>query len=206
MAVRTTRLIMRNRESLTGVLKKRRAHEPGVAMLIHEMTFEECQDALTRATLARLACEMDGQPYAVPVYMIYDGNCLFGISTMGYKIDCMRANPLVCVEIDEIKSQNQWMTVVVCGRYEELPDTPEYKALRAHAHELLQSRAMWWEPACVTVANREYPESMAPIFYRIHIGQLTGRQASPDLVEVHPAPPAKTRRWMSRLLNRFLTN
>jgi uncharacterized protein len=174
-------------------------------MLIHEMTLEECRDALAQANLARLACEMDGQPYVVPVYLIYDGNCLFGFSTMGYKIDCMRANPLVCVEIDDIKTQNQWMTVIVYGSYEELPDTPEYKATRAHAHELLERRSMWWEPASVAVANRDYPKPLAPIFYRIHIERMTGRRASPDPLVGHPAPAARPRSWLSRLLDRVLT-
>jgi nitroimidazol reductase NimA-like FMN-containing flavoprotein (pyridoxamine 5'-phosphate oxidase superfamily) len=173
-------------------------------MLIDEMTIEECRDALSQASLARLACEMDGQPYVVPVYLAYDGSDLFGFSTMGYKIDCMRANPLVCVEIDDIKTQSQWMTVVVYGSYEELPDTPEYETLRAHAHELLQKRAMWWEPAYVSVAHRDYPKSLAPIFYSIHVNRVTGHRASPDLVDVQPARRAKSQNWLGRLLDRFL--
>lgn len=172
-------------------------------MVIHEMTLEECRDVLAQASVARLACEMDGQPYAVPVYLVYDGGYLFGFSTMGYKIDCMRTNPLVCVEIDEIKSQNQWMSLVIYGSYEELPDIPEYEPARAHAHELLQKRTMWWEPACVAVAHRDYPKSLTPIFYRIHIDRMTGHRASPDPVEWLPAPPAKARSWLSRMLERI---
>jgi nitroimidazol reductase NimA-like FMN-containing flavoprotein (pyridoxamine 5'-phosphate oxidase superfamily) len=175
-------------------------------MLIQEMTIKECKDALAQANLARLACEMDGQPYAVPVYLAYEGCDLFGFATMGYKIDCMRANPFVCVEIDDIKSKNQWMTVVVYGSYEELPDTPEYEAMRAHAHELLLKRAMWWEPACVSVAHRDCSKSLTPIFYCIHIDRMTGHRASPDLVEVNPVPAAKPRSWLIRLQNRLLTN
>ena len=167
-------------------------------MLTHEMTLEECRAALAQASLARLACVMDGQPYVVPVYLAYDANYLFGFSTSGFKIDCMRANPLVCVEIDDVKSQNEWMSVLVFGSYEELPDTPENKAARARAYELLKKRAMWWEPACVV--HHDYPESLTPIFYRIHIDRMTGHQASPDPVEVHPAPPpAKPRGWLSKL-------
>jgi nitroimidazol reductase NimA-like FMN-containing flavoprotein (pyridoxamine 5'-phosphate oxidase superfamily) len=173
-------------------------------MLIHEMTLEECRDALAQASLARLACEMDGQPYAVPVYLVYDGNYLFGFSTMGYKIDCMRTNPLVCVEIDDVKSQNEWMSVLMFGSYEELPDRPENKAARAHAHELLQKRAMWWEPACVAVTHRDHPKSLTPIFYRIVIDRMTGHRASPDVVEVPPAPPAKARSGLNRFLDRVL--
>ncbi|HWO02723.1 MAG TPA: pyridoxamine 5'-phosphate oxidase family protein [Blastocatellia bacterium] len=173
-------------------------------MVIHEMTLEECREVLAQATLARLACDMDGQPYVVPVYLAYDGSSLFGFATMGYKIDCMRANSLVCVEVDDIKSQNHWMTVVVSGTYEELPDTEEYTAARAHAHELLQRRAMWWEPACVAVEHRDYPKSFTPIFYRIHVDRMTGRRASPDLVGVQPARQAKSPSWLGRLLDRVL--
>jgi hypothetical protein len=173
-------------------------------MLIHEMTLEECRNVLAQASLARLACEMDGQPYVVPVYLTYDGSYLFGFATMGYKADCMRANPLVCVEIDDVKSQNQWTSVLVSGSYEELPDTPEYEATRAHAHALLQRRAMWWEPACVAVAHRDYPKSLTPIFYRIHIDRMTGHRASPDLVEGHPAGPAKARSWLRKVVTRVL--
>jgi len=173
-------------------------------MLIHQMTLEECRDVLAQANVARLTCEMDGQPYVVPVNLAYDGSYLLGFATMGLKIDCMRANPLVCVEIDDIKSQNQWMTVLVFGSYEELPDEPEYKATRAHAHELLQRRAMWWEPACVAVEDRDYPRSLSPIFYRIHIDRMTGRRASPDPVKDHLAAPDKDQSWLSKVLDRVL--
>jgi nitroimidazol reductase NimA-like FMN-containing flavoprotein (pyridoxamine 5'-phosphate oxidase superfamily) len=149
-------------------------------MKIHEMTAEECRSALSQAKLARLACEMDGQPYVVPVYLTYDGECLFGFASMGYKIDCMRVNPLVCVEVDDITTSDRWMSLVVFGRYEELPDTPEYSTLRAHARELLEKRATWWEPASVPVRHGDYSKAVAPIFYRILIDKVTGLRASPE--------------------------
>jgi hypothetical protein len=92
----------------------------------------------------------------------------------------MRSNPLVCLEIDERTSHYQWMSVVVFGRYEELPDTPEYDDARAHSLEVLQKRAMWWQPACVATEQRE---QRPPIFYRIHIEQVTGHRATPDAIE-----------------------
>ncbi len=145
-------------------------------MLITKMRREECNRFLAKTGLARLACETDGQPYIVPVYLISDGSSLFGFATMGYKIDCMRANPRVCVEFDEVKSPNQWVSVVVFGDYEELPDAPEYQTSRKHAYELLRRRAMWWEPASVAV---EESKSISPIFFRIAIDRITGRRATP---------------------------
>ena len=92
----------------------------------------------------------------------------------------MRANPLVCVEVDEVVSPQQWMSVIVFGRYEELPDTPEAQSIRAFAHKLLQKRAAWWEPAYVKTVHHGTQRPLVPVFYRIHIGRITGHRATPE--------------------------
>jgi nitroimidazol reductase NimA-like FMN-containing flavoprotein (pyridoxamine 5'-phosphate oxidase superfamily) len=95
-------------------------------MMIREMSREECLRVLARARLARLACAHENQPYVVPVYLTYDeaSGCLYGFTSTGQKIEWMRANPLVCVEVDEIAAYDQWVSVIAIGRYEELPETP----------------------------------------------------------------------------------
>src|SRR5262245_66593211 len=89
-------------------------------MLVTGMKREECNRFLAKNGLARLACEMDGQPYVVPVYLISDGRFLFGFATMGFKIDCIRANPRVCVEFYEIKNSYRLVRVVLFVDYVEL--------------------------------------------------------------------------------------
>jgi nitroimidazol reductase NimA-like FMN-containing flavoprotein (pyridoxamine 5'-phosphate oxidase superfamily) len=149
-------------------------------MLIQEMTVDECRIALEQADFGRLACVRADQPYIVPIYFSYNDKHLYGVTTLGQKIEWMRSNPLVCVEIDERTNHYQWMSVVVFGRYEELPDTPEYAAARAHALEVLQKREMWWHTACVAGEKREHS---VPILYRMHIEQMTGHRATPDAIE-----------------------
>src|SRR5271169_4794089 len=107
-------------------------------MLIHEMTNQECLDTLARSGLGRLGCAHDNQPYVVPFYFAFDKRRLYAFSTLGQKIEWMRANPRVCVETDERTAHNQWISVVVVGHYEEFPDTPQYEPERNRAHELLQ--------------------------------------------------------------------
>jgi hypothetical protein len=143
-------------------------------MLIHEMTAEECRVALQEFNFGRLACVRGNQPYIVPVYFAYDGQHLYGITTLGQKIEWMRANPLICLEADKRPSQNRWMSIVVFGRYEELADVPEYVHARAQALEILEHRTLWWEPACIPPERQERRGS---IFYRIHVDQITGRRA-----------------------------
>ena len=150
-------------------------------MHVKEMTLEECYRALKTAHLGRLGCAHDNQPYVVPIFFAYDGTHLYGsniylLSMFGLKIEWMRANPRVCLEIDNVKNSHDWMSVVVVGRYQELLDTPEYEVTRRHAYDLLSEHASWWEPAAAVAAEHaDQSASFIPIYYRIFIDHLSGR-------------------------------
>jgi hypothetical protein len=149
-------------------------------MLIREMTEAECRQALERLHFGRLGCARDNQPYVVPISFSYDGRHLYGFSTPGQKIEWMRANPLICVQVDEQSSHDQWMSVVVSGRYQELPETPEFAADRAQAQMALQQHATWWEYASIPAAEwRRKAGPFTPIFYRLQIEKLSGHRATP---------------------------
>lgn len=152
-------------------------------MLIQRMTTQECRLFLARAGMGRLACSRANQPYVIPIYFAYQSDRLYGFSTLGQKIEWMRENPLVCVEADEVFAQNNWRSVVVLGHFEELGDQPESKVLRREAQDALENRAMWWQTAYAASQSRRKPKPAQPIFYCIHIDDLTGHKALPDAVE-----------------------
>jgi nitroimidazol reductase NimA-like FMN-containing flavoprotein (pyridoxamine 5'-phosphate oxidase superfamily) len=152
-------------------------------MFIHEMTTEECTEALERANVGRLACAQGNQPYVVPINFVFGGLYLYGFTTLGQKVEWMRSNPLVCFEVDEVKNHNHWMSVLVFGRYEELPDTLENEMPRRQAYAFLQKRVMWWEPAYISQEHRDQPHSLTPIFFRISVDSITGHRANPDDAE-----------------------
>lgn len=104
-------------------------------MVIREMSRNECLHMLAGARLARLGCAHENQPYVVPVCLAYDdaSECLYGFTTPGQKIEWMRANPLVCVEVDEFTADDQWVSVIAFGRYEELPETTRSDDARLQA-------------------------------------------------------------------------
>ena len=180
-------------------------------MLIREMTLEECLQMLARVRLARLACAHDNQPYVVPIYFAWDEGLrsLCAFTFPGRKVEWMRANPQVCVEVDEIVAGNQWMSVIGMGRYEELPlsaasDPPHPRfperrpesrdgqsngderspGERERAWQLLKTiYPVWGEPACTAWAarvHRDPTEPIIPIYFRIRLGHITGHQATPD--------------------------
>ena len=148
-------------------------------MVIHELTPAECREVLGRATHGRLGCARADQPYVVPFFFYLDpgGDCLYSFSTVGQKIDWMRGNPKVCVEVDEIVDQRNWTTVLAFGRYQELhQDSRHDEAERRRAHDLFQQRAAWWLPGSGRLTSGE--EHHTPIVYRILIDKLTGRRAT----------------------------
>lgn len=142
-------------------------------MTIDEMTEKECLEILQRASVGRLGCAMDNQPYVVPIYLAYEPGFIYVFSTYGKKIEWMRANPKVCVEIDEVKSQTEWLSVLAIGLFEELPE-PQFEMERAHAREFLQKRHHWWLNALAERRKSEPDESIMPLFFRIHIQSVTG--------------------------------
>jgi len=155
-------------------------------VLIRELTRQECLDQLARARLGRLACARQTQPYIVPIYFAYDNDYLYSFSTVGQKIEWMQANPKVCVEVDEVVSPQEWMSVIVLGHYEGLPNIPEWRAAREYARKkLLQRNAIWWEPGYAKTILQDTERPLAPFFYRIHVAQISGRRATPE----HVTPP-----------------
>ena len=173
-------------------------------MWVKELTTQQSLEVLSHTHLGRLACARGMQPYVVPIRFAYKDHWLYSFSESGQKIDWMRANPLVCLEADQMRRE-QWATVVVFGRYVELCDTPEFQSGRTLAFNLLQQQiVMWWEhggmkemPAGTPVAD--------PIFYRIKLEQITGRcgfseQAVPDAKQAKA--DLDEQEWLLKLFQR----
>ncbi len=143
-------------------------------MRVRELSQTACRRILSGAKVVRIACARDGQPYVVPVGVVFDGSDLYSFSTVGQKIAWMRANPLVCVEFDEIEDALHWTTVVAFGRFEELTRSAAHRRARAHAEEVLGRHENFWLPGAARTTMRE---PTTPVFFRIVIETMTGRQA-----------------------------
>ena len=144
-------------------------------MLIHELKAEECAEVLGRTYVGRLGCARHDQPYIVPIFFAYDHGrkCIYAFSMLGQKIKWMRENPKVCLEVEEITDRNHWTTVLVFGRYEEIPKSAEEAPARQRAEQLFQKRQEWWLPGAGKVKSREHDHM---VIYRIHIDRITGRR------------------------------
>lgn len=147
-------------------------------MIVQELTRAECIAVLGAQRIGRLACVSGSQPYVVPIHYAFASNYLYSFSAPGQKIDWMRENACVCIQVDEGGIDRQWRSVVVYGLYEELPDTPQWHRDRLHAWSLLQKHANWWEPASLKPESKSVATTSADLFYRIKVESMTGRRAT----------------------------
>ena len=148
------------------------------AMLIHELSSNDCAEVLRRINLGRLGCSRFDQPYIVPIHFSFDAerSCVYAFSTIGQKIDWMRENPKVCLEVEDIGDKDHWTTVLVTGRYEEIQQPHEAEA-RRRAERLFQERSEWWLPAAAKVGSRAHHDI---VVYRIQIDRMSGRRVARD--------------------------
>ena len=146
--------------------------------MLGELNDQEIEGVLLGAMIGRIGCHVDARTYIVPISYSFDraGNCLYGFSTLGQKIVWMRANPKVCVAVDEVADQFNWNSVLVIGRYEELRDAHEAREPWQRVHELFEQRQTWWLPATGNLATGDERET--PIFYRIRVDRLSGRRTT----------------------------
>jgi uncharacterized protein len=146
-------------------------------MEINEMTAEESSAFLERASIGRLGCSFENQPYVVPIYFSYDSGYLYVFTTFGQKVKWMRANPSVCVQADRIDGKSEWISVIVNGEYEELSET-QRPVERRHASSLLAKHYQWWLNALGERQMRVGDKSIEPLFFRIRIQSISGLRAA----------------------------
>ena len=93
--------------------------------MICEIGEPESRELLREQRLGRLGCCDNSEPYVVPVNYHFDGESIYIHSLPGRKINVMRANPQVCLQVDKIEDAYNWRSVIAFGWFEEVSDSTE---------------------------------------------------------------------------------
>jgi nitroimidazol reductase NimA-like FMN-containing flavoprotein (pyridoxamine 5'-phosphate oxidase superfamily) len=145
-------------------------------MLIHDLTFDECVQLLQRNSVGHLGCAKDDEPYVVPIHYSFDADqhVIYVVSMAGQKVEWMRANPRVCLTVDEISDKNHWTTVVLNGSYEEVTDLDDSGDAQKRPQQLFHQRKEWWLPA---MAKHSPDAPRKVVIFQIRIDRMTGRRS-----------------------------
>lgn len=136
--------------------------------MMTQMKEGEAQALLSRASLARLGCVVDGDPYIVPVNYFFEDGCAYIHSLPGQKIAALRAYPRACLQVDEIEDVCHWRSVLAVGSFEEITNPYE----RAAALNELFKRFPMMTPIEAAIAQDATPPSV--VVFRIRIEKICG--------------------------------
>lgn len=136
--------------------------------MISKLTAEQSYALLRGGRVAHLGVVESGEPYVVPVNYAFDGEYIYLHTLPGRKVDAMRLNPRVCVEVEEVRDDFCWKSVVAFGRAEEIKGD----AARAQALSLLLSLFPHLTPVESLMADDA--NAPAPLAFRIHLERVTG--------------------------------
>src|SRR5262245_12615450 len=109
----------------------RRPTEGTRTMSIGKLGNTDALAILREGTLGRLGCIAAGWPYVVPVNYYFDGENIYIHTLPGKKLDALRVNPRVCLQVNEIKDPYDWRSVIAYGTFEEISNEETY-VIRRH--------------------------------------------------------------------------
>lgn len=143
--------------------------------MMGDLDARDIDEVLRSESLGRIGCIANGWPYIVPVYYVYDGEFAYAHSQDGLKLRAMRENPLVCLEVEQMRSMTSWRTVIARGRFEQL-----WKDDEEHAMKLLMARLARVETSAsaqLTMQEDVHRREgfTRPILFRIRVEDRTGR-------------------------------
>ena len=136
--------------------------------MITQLDDQEARALLCAGRLGRLGCIADGEPYVVPVNYLCDGESLLLHSLPGRKVAALRANPRVCLQVDQIKDQFHWQSVLAYGRYQEITDAAE------RARLLNCPLTLFPKLTPVESFIAEDANTPAPVVFRVRLERITG--------------------------------
>ena len=139
---------------------------------VEDMAPAEMHALLQREHFGHLGCARDGRPYVLPMNYAYDGKELFFFTTEGMKTQFIKANPHVCLQVEEITDSTHWRSVMVIGKAEQLTKAEEMQ----RAMKLITERNPSLTPAISATQLDALGRAVDIALYRITPELMDGRQ------------------------------
>ena len=134
--------------------------------MINQLGERESRALLRGEATGRLGCSDHGKPYIVPVHYLFDNDYVYVQSPPGHKIDVLRDNPNACLQVDEVRDDAHWRSVLAFGLYEEVKDMKERERVLADMFK------RW--PRTTEVESQTKKAAPDTIIFRIRVTDITG--------------------------------
>ena len=148
--------------------------------MILKLGKSKCRTLVSRNYIGHLAYVYNNRPFVIPITYFYDDstNALLGYSGNGHKINALRINNEVSIEVSEIDTVNNWRSVMVCGTYQEFSGSTAKINLHKFSEgvkDLIRKTEGKNLKYLSEFSSKIYKEG-SPVVFKINIDELTGRE------------------------------
>lgn len=146
---------------------------------------QDIQTLLQDHYTGNIACADENGPYVVPFTYYYDAdsNRLISYTAEGHKVKVLRKDPRVSINISDIKALNDWQSVVIQGRFEELKGIEAMAAIKLLITRLKTQINHIGKDKVDAIADMSPAnENAKKVVYQVSIKEVSGRfeKASPE--------------------------
>lgn len=139
---------------------------------IQDMTADEMKTLLYAKEMGHLGCSRDSRPYIVPMHYTFDGESIYFLTTEGQKTTYMKANNEVCFQVEDIVGRNEWKSVIVTGKAEQITNAEE----KEKAMQTITSRNPTLTPALSLTEIDAWTRQNNIELYKINTEIMDGRK------------------------------
>jgi nitroimidazol reductase NimA-like FMN-containing flavoprotein (pyridoxamine 5'-phosphate oxidase superfamily) len=128
----------------------------------------EARNFIAAGKIGRLGCIDNGEPYVVPINYVFQDMSIYSHSMPGRKIEALRAHPRACLQVDEIRDDLNWRSVIAFGNFEEIRVPSDRRSILG--------KLLGHFPLLTPVETLMAQDAAAPdsIVFRIIVDRITG--------------------------------
>ena len=145
--------------------------------MIKSLKEKECKRILSQNYIGHLGYIYQDKPFVIPITYFYKENQIICYSGEGHKIQALRKQSNVALEVSEIESSNHWQSAIVHGFYQEL----EGSNAKAQLHEFslgvkdVIMRKELRDLDFISEFSARINTNDLPIVFVININEVTGK-------------------------------
>jgi nitroimidazol reductase NimA-like FMN-containing flavoprotein (pyridoxamine 5'-phosphate oxidase superfamily) len=128
---------------------------------------------LRKVNFGHLGMCTGSRPYVVPIHFAYGETGIYFYTTEGMKTDIIEKNPTVCLQVEDIRSSEDWESVIIIGTANRLTSADEI----ARVMKLIRKTNPLLSPAWSVRWIDSWVRSNHEVVYRIGTESSSGRRA-----------------------------
>jgi nitroimidazol reductase NimA-like FMN-containing flavoprotein (pyridoxamine 5'-phosphate oxidase superfamily) len=142
---------------------------------VTDLTEKECLDILASVGYAHLGCTREDEPYVVPIHYAFSEGLIYLYTTEGKKYEIIKENPRVCIQVESVEDNRNWVSVIVQGEAMQVSNEEE----RDLALKLILDVNPTLTPAVSIRWMDSWVRENIEVIYRVTPLEMTGRASVP---------------------------